>query len=173
MLSCLVDVYVVIMSTSLLKKSLRLFEADGKSNETTHKRQIKGREVQKTHSTTSVLKTQKGLKDRKVKSALETFVKKHKKQDRTAENLAILDKLSQKEAVTQQSAEKVSHAWLFKIFERFKQKFFLILQIFSYQLKKHNKDRKQKIAKKTTQKTVFTDEDFEKFEKEYFVKSKF
>ena len=100
------------MSTSLLKKSLKLFE----DNEAKRDKSTKSKPVLKVKSasrkSSNIIKKQATLKDRKVKSALEVFVKKHQKQDKTLENLALLDKLSQKQSVTQESANKVLYTFL-------------------------------------------------------------
>lgn len=97
------------MSTSLLKKSLKLFEDDeGKRDKSTKNKQTQKVKCANEKSSGRI-KKQATLKDRKVKSAFEVFVKKHKKQDRTLENLVLLDKLSQKQPVTKESANKVPH----------------------------------------------------------------
>ncbi len=152
------------MSTSLLKKGLKLFEKEEKHDKSTKKtpqRNVKG-------AIGKSVKKQATVKDRKVKSAIDQFVKKHPKQDRTLENLALLDKLSQKKSVTQESANKVRISMICYLANIFK---ILIdfFQIFSYQLKKQRKtiEKKQKAKE---QSTVFTEEDFLKFEQEYFVK---
>ncbi len=104
------------MSTSLLKKSLKLFEEEVKHDKATKKtpqRNVKG-------AIGKSVKKQATVKDRKVKSAIDQFVKKHPKQDRTLENLALLDKLSQKKSVTQESANKVSISKIFRLANIFK-----------------------------------------------------
>ena len=93
------------MSTSLLKKSLRLFEDEERHDKSTKKtqRNVKG----PIGKSVQGVKKQATVKDRKVKSAIDQFVKKNPKQDRTLENLALLDKLSHKKSVSQESANKV------------------------------------------------------------------
>jgi|LakMenEpi03Aug12_release.lakeMendotaPanAssembly.Ray.scaffolds.fasta_scaffold829883_2 hypothetical protein len=92
------------MSTSLLKKSLRLFEDEERHHKSTKKTQ---RDVKGAIGKSVSVKKQATVKDRKVKSAIDQFVKKNPKQDRTLENLALLDKLSHKKSVSQESAKKV------------------------------------------------------------------
>jgi len=129
------------MSTSLLKKSLKLFEEEGKVDK------IKSNKARPNHPANK--KKQATLKDRKVKSALDSFIKKNRKEDKTLENLAVLEKISLKKTVSQDSANK----------------------ILNYHLKKSRKVTKVE-PKKEAEKSVFTDEDFRKFELEYFVKGK-
>lgn len=93
------------MSTSLLKKSLRLFEDEGKAGKQANKKQAV--KEKRGANKSSIVKKQATLKDRKVKSAIQTFVKKNPKKDRTLENLAVLDKLSKKPSVSKESAHKV------------------------------------------------------------------
>lgn len=95
------------MSTSLLKKSLRLFEDEGKRDKSTKKKQPVEETKRIAKKSSFAVKKQATLKDRKVKSAIEVFVKKNPKQDKTLENLALLDKLSKKKPITQESANKV------------------------------------------------------------------
>ena len=84
----------------MLKKSLRLFESE---------LQVDSKNKSKKTSILSHNKRRQAtLKDKKVKSAIEAFVKKNPRQDKTLENLAVLDKLSLKNSVSQASAEKVS-----------------------------------------------------------------
>lgn len=134
------------MSTSLLKKSLRLFEDEERHDKSTKKTQ---RDVKGAIGKSVSVKKQATVKDRKVKSAIDQFVKKNPKQDRTLENLALLDKLSHKKSVSQESANK----------------------IFSYQLRKQRKTIEKKPHKTKAESTVFTEQDFLKFEQEYFVKA--
>lgn len=136
------------MSTSLLKKSLRLFEDDEKREKSVKKKPSQRKVERVIRKSSTAVKKQATLKDRKVKSAIELFVKKHPKQDRTLENLALLEKLSHKKTITEESANK----------------------IFSYQLRKQHKAI-EKTPKKKDNSTVFTEEDFLKFEQEYFVKA--
>ncbi|KAI9555849.1 putative active regulator of SIRT1-like [Daphnia sinensis] len=136
------------MSTSLLKKSLRLFEDEEKREKSVKKKSSQRKTERVIQKSSTAIKKQATLKDRKVKSAIEVFVKKHPKQDKTLENLALLEKLSQKKTITEESANK----------------------IFSYQLKKQHKTI-EKAPKKKENSTVFTEEDFLKFEREYFVKA--
>lgn len=103
------------MSNSLLKKGLKLFEEEEKHDKSTKKtqqRNVKG-------AIGKSVKKQATVKDRKVKSAIDQFVKKHPKQDRTLENLALLDKLSQKKSVTQESANKVRISMICYLCEHF------------------------------------------------------
>merc|ERR1712136_26383 len=132
---------VVGMSTSLLKKSLELFDEEGKTDRT---KSNKGRPAR-----TIVKNKQATLKDRKVKSALESYTKKNRKEDRTLGNLAVLEKISLKNSVSQDSANK----------------------ILKYHLQKSRKVVEAE-PKKEAEKSVFTDEDFRKFQQEYFVKGK-
>jgi len=129
------------MSTSLLKKSLELFDEEGKTDRT---KSNKGRPAR-----TIVKNKQATLKDRKVKSALESYTKKNRKEDRTLGNLAVLEKISLKNSVSQDSANK----------------------ILKYHLQKSRKVVEAE-PKKEAEKSVFTDEDFRKFQQEYFVKGK-
>jgi len=129
------------MSTSLLKKSLELFDEEGKTDRT---KSNKGRPAR-----TIVKNKQATLKDRKVKSALESYTKKNRKEDRTLGNLAVLEKISLKNSVSQDSANK----------------------ILKYHLQKSRKVVEAE-PKKEAEKAVFTDEDFRKFQQEYFVKGK-
>jgi len=149
------------MSTSLLKKSLKLFEEEEKVDK------IKSNKARPNHPANK--KKQATLKDRKVKSALDSFIKKNRKEDKTLENLAVLEKISLKKTVSQDSANKVnSFVWLCS-FTSYLMLFFL--QILNYHLKKSRKVTKVE-PKKEAEKSVFTDEDFRKFELEYFVKGK-
>ena len=96
------------MSTSLLKKSLRLFEDEPKSDRLNGQKQRpgKGKRTNTTGKSPGV-KRQASLKDRKVKSAIDVFVKKHLKQDKTSENLLLLEKIQKQSVVTQESANRV------------------------------------------------------------------
>lgn len=96
------------MSVSLLKKSLKLFEESTKSDKLINlKRQPgKGKRCALITNKSAIVKTHASLKDRKVKSAIDTFVKKHSKQDKTCKNLELLEKV-QKQPITQDSAKKV------------------------------------------------------------------
>jgi len=127
------------MSKSLLKKSLKLFDEEEKPDKA---KSNKARPIAQ--------KKQATLKDRKVKSALDSFIKKNRKEDKTLQNLAALEKISLKNTVSKDSASK----------------------ILNYHLKKSRKVTEVE-PKKEVEKSVFTDEDFQKFEKEYFVKGKF
>lgn len=90
----------------MLKKSLRLFESE---------LQVDSKNKSKKTSILSHNKSKQAtLKDKKVKSAIEAFVKKNPRQDKTLENLAVLDKLSLKNSVSQASAEKVRLAAVFQ-----------------------------------------------------------
>jgi len=131
------------MSTSLLKKSLRLFE-EKSEKVSKSKAQNQGRKSNKVSKTP---KKQPTLKDRKIKSALDAYAKKNPNEDKTEDNLAILLKLSQKKKLDKAAADK----------------------ILSYHLQKHRKVVEVEPQKKK-EGTVFTDEDFLKFEQEYFVK---
>jgi len=92
------------MSTSLLKKSLRLFEGEHKVDASSNKK----KKISRLSGGSSDIKAKQAtLKDKKVKSAIEAFVKKNPKEDKTLQNLAVLDKLSQKNSVSQASAKKV------------------------------------------------------------------
>lgn len=88
------------------------------------------------------------LKDKKVKSALDIFVQKNLKSDNTVQNLAVLNQVSQQNKLPQDSLEK----------------------IFSYHWKKDRKIVEAPLPEKK-ETSVFTEEDFLKFEQEYFVKS--
>lgn len=134
------------MSTSLLKKSLKLFEEEEKLDKTkSNKTNSKARSGSAVYK-----KKQATLKDRKVKSALESFIKKNPKEDKTLDNLAALAKISLKNTVSKASTNK----------------------ILDYHLKKSRKVADTQ-PKKKEEKSVFTDADFHKFEREYFVKGKF
>lgn len=95
------------MSTSLLKKSLRLFEGEHNSSKVESSSNKKKKLNRLSGGSSNTKAKQATLKDKKVKSAIEAFVKKNPKQDKTLENLAVLDKLSLKNSVSQASAEKV------------------------------------------------------------------
>ena len=152
-----------VMSTSLLKKSLRLFEEKSEkvSKSKAHNQSRKSNKVAKTQ------KKQPTLKDRKIKSALDAYAKKHPNEDKTEDNLAILLKLSQKKKLDKAATDKVIELTTLFIFH-------IPLpincfQILSYHLQKHRKVVEVEPQKKK-EGTVFTDEDFLKFEQEYFVK---
>ena len=89
---CPVSLWKVrVMSASLLKKSLKLFEQEETGKSTGNK----GGKVQK-----------RSKKNKPVKSALETYLEKNPKKDKTQENLELLGRIK-KEAFTQASADKV------------------------------------------------------------------
>lgn len=85
------------MSKSLLKKSLKLFDEEEKPDKA---KSNKARPIAQ--------KKQATLKDRKVKSALDSFIKKNRKEDKTLQNLAALEKISLKNTVSKDSASKVN-----------------------------------------------------------------
>ena len=89
------------MSASLLKKSLKLFEEETNTDKSVKKRNK------------VISQKQASLKDKKIKSALEAYIKKNPKEDKTLENLAVLQKISLKDTVTKESSDKVTRK-LFK-----------------------------------------------------------
>ena len=92
------------MSASLLKKSLKLFEENPPKN---HRAKAGAKNNSKTLNKSSNFKKQPTLKDKKVKSALETYVQKNPRKDKTEENLAVLAKISENKNLSQDSANKV------------------------------------------------------------------
>ena len=105
-----------------------------------------------------------------MKSALESYTKKNRKEDRTLGNLAVLEKISLKNSVSQDSANKVN------VCMTYSECIYLQCALFVLQILKYHLQKSRKVVeaepKKEAEKSVFTDEDFRKFQQEYFVKGK-
>jgi len=103
------------MSTSLLKKSLKLFEEEENSDKTKP-----NLTKNKARSAGSIIKKKQAtLKDRKVKSALESFIKKNPKEDNTLQNLAVLEKITLKNTLSKKSTDQVNERSTLKFLFRF------------------------------------------------------
>jgi len=134
------------MSSSLVRKALLDMEAEEekelmkKHPRTSSEQGLKLRKQQKRKAT---LKLKTSVKDLKMKCVLDEF-KSKRNEDMTDDNLAFLQKISNIATADSAVVQKVIH---------------------------HQTGRKgEKPKKKVEEKSVFTEEDFAKFEKEYFVK---
>lgn len=98
------------MSASLLEKSLRLLDSDSTTKKSLHpKKSAPGAAGGK--KTVKEVKHQFSKKKnngkRKGKQSIVEIVKNKAKEDKTGENLGILDQFSLKKSITQTSADKV------------------------------------------------------------------